>query len=191
MTERRSFPAALPAENKDPERQAGFTLAELLVVLIVTGLLSSFFLSCFFTSVGQYRQRSARLELEENLTLASSFLTEEIAKSLAVRSCNHFRLELQQDVVVHLTLEEDPQKEEHYYRQIEGKNLYRREDTERNKQPMANFIRSLRAYYLDENGLETEEPEEVRAVMFVLTGRWQDALLERRGVVRLAGAEYL
>ena len=171
-------------------RQAGFTLPELLVVLTLTALLLSFFLQCFFTVSAQHRQRSALLELQDNLLSAMEFLTEDITKSTGVHACREDQLALQQAQCVYYDLGDDQQGQEHFY-DLEGKILYRREDTQQYRQPMANFIDTLTFVYLDEQGTPTTQPEAVRAVQIRLTGCWNGRTLVQEQIVRLAGVVYL
>lgn len=63
------------------QKQAGFTLPELLVVLFLLSLLSAFLMQCLFTLTEQQKQRLAFLELEDNLNLAMDWLKEDIEKS--------------------------------------------------------------------------------------------------------------
>lgn len=93
----------------------GFTLPELLVVLFLLSLLSSFLLRCFAAVATQQEQRLALLELENNLAIAQSWLGDDIAKSSAVLDCAAEQLTLQQDQLVSYTLGTDQQITEHLY----------------------------------------------------------------------------
>lgn len=168
----------------------GFTLPEMLVTLCLLALLFPVLLRCFQTLAEQQRQRAALLELEDNLLMAVEILTREIAGSTAVLSCEENRLVLQQDSVIYYDIGDDLQMEDHLY-PMEGKILYRREDSQSARQPMANFVETLTFFYLDEAGQPTDEAALTRAVGFSLTGVWRETQLQCRQVIRLAGAVYL
>ncbi len=168
----------------------GFTLPEMLVVICLTALLLSFFLQCFFTIANQHKQRTALLELQDNLSIAMSFLKEDISQSTAVLDCQPDLLSLQRDCAVYYSLGTDQQADEHFYA-LQGNVFYRRLDTEENRQPMANFIDEMSISYFDKTGQPTTQPEQVCAVYVKLTGHWNDRQLEQEQVVRLAGAVYL
>lgn len=168
----------------------GFTLPELLVVLILTALLLSFFLPCFFTLAEEHRQRMALLELEDNLLIAMEFLTADIAKSTAVLDCQEHQLVLQQEHTIYYNLGEDQQAQEHVY-DLQGNILYRREKTQYNRQPMANFLKTLSLEYLDDDGKPTRDPESVQAVHVTVIGCWKDRQIQKEQIVRLIGDTYL
>lgn len=170
--------------------EEGFTIPELLVALCLTAMLLSFFMQCFFTVSAQHRERSALLELEDNLMLASEMLAEDIGKSTAVLECNSEKISLQQKRVVEYSLGRDQQAEEHFYG-LEGNILYRRENNQQARQPMANFINTLTFSYLDRYGHHTAIPEEVEAVYLCITGEWNGREICTRQVIRLAGAIYV
>ncbi len=168
----------------------GFTIPELLVTLCLTAILLSFFMQCFFTVSAQHRERSALLELQDNLMLASELLAEDIAKSTAVLHCDPAMLSLQQKRVVEYSLGYDQQAEEHFY-ELEGNILYRRENNQQARQPMANFIHTLTFSYLNRYGEHTDLPEEVEAVYLCITGQWNGREICTEQVIRLAGAIYV
>jgi type II secretory pathway component PulJ len=170
--------------------KGGFTIPELLVAICLTAMLLSFFLQCFFTVSAQYRERSALLELQDNLMLAAELLTADIGKSAEVLECDPEKLTLQQTKVVEYSLGRDQQAEEHFY-ELEGNILYRRENNQQTRQPMANFIKTLTFSYLDQYGRHTALPEEVRAVYLCVTGEWNGRELCTKRLIRLAGAMYL
>ena len=168
----------------------GFTLPELLVVLFLLSLLSSFLLRCFAAVAGQQEQQLALLELENNLAIAQSWLGDDIAKSSAVLDCAAEQLTLQQDQLVSYTLGTDQQITEHLY-PLEGKILYRKESTQWNRQPMANFIETLTIFYYDAQGQPTVDSTAVCAVGVQLTGCWREQQITKRQVVQLMGDGYL
>ena len=168
----------------------GFTLPEVLVALCLLAMLLPVLLRCFGTMAEQQRQRAALLELEDNLLLAVEILMGEIAGSTAVLDCAENCLVLQQDSVIYYDLGDDQQLKEHLY-PLEGKILYRREDSQIARQPMANFVETLTFFYLDGAGQPTDEAALARAVGFSLTGAWQETQLQYRQVIRLAGEAYL
>lgn len=170
--------------------QQGFTLAEVLVVLSLLSLLSIFFLRCFFFVAEQQQQHNARLELEDNLMIAASLLAEDISKSTAVLDCESQQLVLQQTKIIYYNLGEDQQANAHAY-PLEGKVLYRRENTQSSRQPMANFISNLDITYLDKNGEKTMDADTVCAIELVLEGRWREKVFQQRQIVRLEGMDYL
>ena len=172
------------------KNEAGFTLAELLVTLCLTALLLSFFLQCFFMATGQNQQQMARQELETNLLLAMETITKDIARSHSVQDCQKEQLTLKQDKMICYSLGEDQQAEEHFY-PLEGKILYRRESTQYNRQPMANFISEMEFTYLDPDGLPTEQAENVRAVQVALSVTWNGQQIWQQQIICLAGTDYL
>lgn len=176
--------------KQDCKRQQGFTLPELLVVLLLLSLLSSFLLRCFTTVARYQEQQLALLELEDNLALAMVWLRDDIAQSRAVTACTEEKLTLLQETVICYDLGTDQQEAEHLY-SLEGKILYRKESTQWNRQPMANFIKTMTLYYYDRQGQPTAEPEAVRAVGICLTGCWREKTIIKRQVVPLLGATYL
>jgi prepilin-type N-terminal cleavage/methylation domain-containing protein len=177
----------LPQKWRDTR---GFTLPEVLVVLCLLSILLPFLLRCFFTIAEQQKQRTALGELEDNLLIAAETLTGDIAGSTAVLSCEENQLVLQKKTVIYYTLGTDEQAKEHFY-PLEGKILYRRESSQWNRQPMANFLETLTFFYLDDQGQPTLEAAAVRAVGFCITGLWQEQRLERTQIIRLAGNDYL
>ncbi len=168
----------------------GFTLPEMLVVICLTALLLSFFLQCFFQISNQHKQRSALLELQDNLLLAEELLMKDIEKSTAVLACDPETLALQQAIPIYYSLGTDQQADEHFY-DLQGNIFYRRTQEQGKRQPMANFIDEMTISYLDQYGQPTTVPKEVRAVHVLLTGSWNDRQLRREQVIRLAGAMYL
>ena len=170
--------------------QQGFALSEVLVAICLMALLLPFLFHCFFSISEQQKQRAALLELEDNLLLAVEYLTMDIARSTAVLECKEELLILQQNQIVYYDLGEDQQADEHIYL-LEGKILYRRESSQWNRRPMANFIDTLIFFYLDEAGNPTQEAASVRAVGFCLVGTWQDQQLQYKQIVNLAGNEYI
>lgn len=173
------------------QKQAGFTLPELLVVLFLLSLLSAFLMQCLFTLTEQQKQRLAFLELEDNLNLAMDWLKADIEKSCAVSACSQEQLVLQQPRTgIQYTLGIDQQATEHLY-PLEGKILYRKENIQWNRQPMANFIETFTISYLDKYGQLTEEPTAVCAVGIHLTGCWQNGRIEKQQIVRLMKKGYL
>lgn len=171
------------------ERQ-GFTLSEVLVTICLMTLLLPFLFHCFFTMSEQQLQRAALLELEDNLLLAVEYLTMDIACSTAVLDCQEEGLSLQQNQIIYYDLGADLQADEHIY-PLEGKILYRRESSQWNRRPMANFINSLTFSYWDEAGNLTQEAASVKAIGFCVIGTWQNQQLQYKQVVNLAGKEYI
>jgi len=170
--------------------EKGFTLPELLVTICLLSLLSSFLLQCFSNVAVQHRQRMALLELEDNLMLAITALAEDAGRSTAVLHCKQDELALQQEKVIYYSLGDDQQMEEHFY-PLEGKILYRRENTQWNRQPMANFLTALHISYLDGKGQMVQEAHAVRAVVLCVEAQWQGKTLQQTQVVRLLGDRYL
>lgn len=91
---------------------------------------------------------------------------------------------------IQYTLGIDQQATEHLY-PLEGKILYRKENIQWNRQPMANFIETFTISYLDKYGQLTEEPTAVCAVGIHLTGCWQNGRIEKQQIVRLMKKGYL
>lgn len=170
--------------------QKGFTLPELLVTICLTSFLLSFFLTCFFTISDSYKHYSAMLELQDNLLSAVELLTTDIAGSTAVIECAADGCTLQQENCIYYSLGKDQQYQEHFYR-LEGKILYRRESMQKNRQPMANFLDTLEFRYLDQNGVPTEQCEDVRAIQFLVSGSYLGQRMKLEQIVRLAGALYV
>lgn len=169
---------------------SGFTLPELLVVLFLLSLLLSFLLRCFFTIENQHRQHLALLELEDNLTLAITDMAEDISKSTVVLNCEEEQLTLQQNKIIYYTLGVDQQEAEHLY-PLEGKILYRRESSQWNRQPMANFITAMHFSYFDASGQHTTDCLSVRTVMLCVEGCFQGNRIQQKQVVQLAGENYI
>lgn len=170
---------------------AGFTLTELLVVICLLGLLSGFFLQCFVFVMEQYRNRIALLELEDNLCMAMDFLAADFEKTVAVSGCNGSSLTLQtNDGKIYYTVGTDTQAKEHFY-DLEGKIFYRRENTQKNRQPMANFISNFSVVYYDETGTPTETDSTVETVEILLEGTWNDTVIQQRQFARLKDSDYL
>lgn len=170
--------------------QNGFTLSELLVTICLTSFLLSFFLTCFLTISDSYKHYSAMLELQDNLLSAVELLTTDIASSTAVIACATDACTLQQESCIYYSLGKDQQYQEHFYA-LEGKILYRRENIQKSRQPMANFIETLEFRYLDQNGAPTEQCENVRAIQFFVSGRYLEQRMKMEQIVRLAGALYV
>lgn len=170
--------------------QRGFTLPEMLVVICITSMLLSFFLQCFFTVSEQHKQRSAMLELQDNLSLAIELLTRDIARSTSVLDCHAQQLTLQQENIISYSLGTDRQAQEHLYA-LEGKILYRQESTQGNRQPMANFIDTITFQYLDQRGFPVKDADLVQAVYVKISGQWQGKTIQQEQIVRLAGTAYL
>ncbi len=178
-------------ERQNHKRNSkGFTIPELLVALCLTAMLLSFFMQCFLTISAQHRERTALLELRDNLIMAAEMLASDIGKSTAVLSCDSEKLSLQQKNVVEYSLGRDQQAEEHFY-ELEGNILYRRENNQQARQPMANFIKTLTFSYLNRYGQHTALPEETEAVYLCITGQWNGREIQTEQVIRLAGAMYL
>ncbi len=158
--------------------------------MCLLAFLLPFLFRCFFSIAEQQKQRAALLELEDNLLLAVEYLSGDIAGSTAVLECGETLLTLQQKRIIYYDLGKDQQAAEHFY-PLEGNILYRRESSQWNRQPMANFIDTLTFFYLDEAGQITQEAASVRAVGFCIDGKWQGQQLQYKQVVNLAGNEYI
>lgn len=168
----------------------GFTLVEMLVVIILLSILSGFFLQCFTFMVEQYHHRIALLELEENLSIAMDLIVKDLSESVGVSNCEANSLTLQTlDKKIYYTLGTDQQADEHFY-DLKGKILYRRENTQINRQPMANFISRFTAVYYDASGNCTEDISQVRVVAVALEGQWNETVITQKRIVRLKDAYY-
>lgn len=168
----------------------GFTLAEMLVVLILLCTLSGFFLQSFTFVMEQYQHRLALLELEENLSISMEYIAKDLSESIGVVACKSDSLKLQTlDGKVDYTLGTDQQADEHFY-DLKGKILYRRENTQQNRQPMANYISCFRIVYYDENGNYTEESSQVCAVEILLEGQWKETVITQKRIARLKDSYY-
>lgn len=171
--------------------QRGVTLAELLVVMCLLAVLMGFFLQSFGFVLSQFQYRMALMELEDNLSLAAEWIASDGANSARVDACQKESLILQCfDGAVTYTIDSDPQAKEHFYN-LTGKILYRRESTQRNRQPMANFISEFRITYYDACGIETEDADCVALVEVLLKGQWNAAKAEKRQWIRLKDTAYL
>lgn len=178
------------SRNLEIRIKQGFTLPELLIVLLLLSLLSSLLLRCFMTVSTQQEQQLALLELEDNLAIAQAWFRDDITQSSAVLDCAAEQLTLRQKQIVSYTLGNDQQKTEHLY-PLEGKILYRKESTQWNRQPMANFIETLTISYYNAQGNPTTEPVAVCAVGVQLTGCWRDRQITKQQIVKLQGDGYL
>ena len=169
----------------------GFTLTEVLVVLCLFALLSGFFLNCFVFAMEQYQHSIALLELEDNLYNSMDWLASDLAETIAVSDCNASGLTLETaEGKIYYTLGTDTQAKEHFY-DLTGKIFYRRETTQKNRQPMANFISCFRVTYFDELGNPTEHAPSVKTVEILLEGTWNDTVISQRQAVRLKDSNYL
>ena len=172
-------------------RQQGVTLAELLVVLSLLSILFGFFLRCFVFSMEQYQYRTAFLELQDNLAIAIDLIASDVAEGTAVLDCNEEKLSLQKGArKVYYDLGTDLQATEHFY-DLEGKILYRRESTQWNRQPMANFISRFAIIYYDSNGAVTERADKVAVIEVVLESQWKQSMIQQRQILRLKDSDYL
>ena len=170
---------------------AGFTLAEMLVVLCLFALLSGFFLNCFVFAIEQYQHSIALMELEDNLCNAMDWLALDLAETVVISDCSESSLTLQTaDGKIYYTLGTDTQAKEHFY-DLTGKIFYRRENTQKNRQPMANFISRFRVTYYDEQGNLTEHAASVKMVEILLEGTWNDTVIAQKQTVRLKDSDYL
>lgn len=170
---------------------AGFTLTEMLVVICLFALLSGFFLNCFVFAMEQYQYCIALMELEDNLNNAMDWLATDLAESIAVSDCSESGLTLQTaEGKIYYTLGTDTQAKEHFY-DLTGKIFYRRENTQKNRQPMANFISCFRVTYYDEMGNLTESATSVTTVEILLEGTWRDTVISQRQIARLNDSDYL
>jgi hypothetical protein len=170
---------------------AGFTLTEVLVGLCLFALLSGFFLHCFVFAMNQYHHSIALMELEDNLGNAMDWLSADLADTIAVLECKADGLSLQTaEKKIYYTTGTDTQAKEHFY-DLTGKIFYRREHTQKNRQPMANFITGFYITYYDEKGTLTSYAANVKMVEILLEGTWNDTVLSKRLAVRLSGSDYL
>lgn len=169
---------------------AGFTLVEVLVTICLLSLLFGFFLQCFVFVMEQYRCRIALLELEENISIAIDLLETDLSQTIGVSACNHDSLTIQQmDGMIYYTLGTDTQSKDHFY-DLTGKILYRRESTQWNRQPMANFISSFRVIYYDEDANPTEQASLVKSIEIQLEGIWNHTVIRRSQIIRLKDSHY-
>ena len=170
--------------------QTGFTLTELLVVICLFSLLSGFFVQCFVFAMEQYQHSIALMELEDNLSSSMDWLASDLTESIAVLKCTDDELTLQtSDGKIYYTLGTDTQAKEHFY-DLEGKTFYRRENTQKNRQPMANFISCFRVTYYDETGNPTENASSVKIVEILLEGTWNDTVISQSQAARLKDSDY-
>lgn len=176
--------------TKKLRARQGFTLPEILVAMCLLAMLLPFLLRCFFYISEQQKQLAALLELEDNLLLAVESLTNDIVSSTAVLDCDEKLLILWQDRIIYYDLGDDIEAGNHLY-QLEGEVLYRRENIQQNRQPMANFIDELTFSYWDETGQPTTEAEAVRKVGFSIAGSCQRRQVRYQQIVNLAGEAYL
>lgn len=169
----------------------GFTLAEVLVVMLLLSILSGFFLQCFTFVMEQYRYRIALLELEENLSISMDLIAKDLSDAIGVTDCNSGSLTLQmRDKKVYYTIGTDQQADEHFY-DLKGKILYRRENTQRNRQPMLNYISRFTVTYYDEEGNCATDSDRVSTVAVELEGTWNETVLTQKRIVRLKDSNYL
>ena len=171
--------------------QSGFTLTECLVVLCLLALLSGALLHGFVFAMDQYQRSIALLELEDNLCNAMDWLARDLANSTAISACSADSLTIQtEEGKIYYTTGTDTQAKEHFYN-LTGKIFYRRESTQKNRQPMANFISSFYVTSYDETGKITVIPSNVKIVEVLLEGVWNDTVRSKRQVVRLYDSDYL
>ncbi len=168
----------------------GFTLAELLVVLCLMAVLSGFFVQCFVFVMDQYRDRIALLELEENLSISMDLIAKDLADCIGVSGCSSDSLTLlKSDGAVYYTTGTDTQAKDHFY-DLKGKILYRRENTQRNRQPMANFVSRLCIHYYDSTGASTVDDTRVYLVEVELEGIWNNTSIVQRQIARIQDSQY-
>lgn len=168
----------------------GFTLAEMLVVLCLTAILSGFLIQCFVFVMDQYRNRIALMELEENLSISMDFIAKDLADCTGVFECNADSLTVvKEDGVVYYTTGTDTQAKAHFY-DLTGKILYRREHTQWNRQPMANFVSRLCVNYYDSTGVCTTDDKSVYLVEVELEGVWNDTVIVQRQIARIQDSKY-
>ena len=171
--------------------QHGFTLPEILVVLVLTTIVLTSGMQYGTTMAMQHTKRTALLELQDNLTISAELLEQDISRSTQVLECDSGELNLQQTGrTVHYSTGNDQQAQEHSYL-LEGKILYRRESTQYNRQPMANFLDTVVFTYLDRNGNVTTDPQQVRTVAFTLIGTMDGHCIREQRYVMLAGEAYV
>lgn len=169
----------------------GFTLPEMLVVLVLTTIVLTSVMQYGNSMVMQQTKRMALLELQDNLTISAELLEQDISRSTQVLQCDSEELNLQQvSHTVHYSTGNDQQAQEHSY-SLEGKILYRRESTQYNRQPVANFLDMAVFTYLDRNGTVTTDPQQVRTVAFTLTGQTDRHIIREQRYVMLAGETYV
>lgn len=172
------------------KKNDGFTLAELLVVFCLLAILSGFFVQCFVFVLDQYRNRIALLELEENMSISMELIAKDLADCTGVSGCSADSLTvLKSDGAVYYTIGTDTQAKDHFY-DLKGKILYRRENTQRNRQPMANFVSRLCIHYYDSTGTATIDDTEVYLVEVELEGIWKDTPIVYRQIARIQDSQY-
>ena len=171
--------------------QRGMTVAEVLVVICLLAVLSRFFLQCFVFVQDQYRHRIALLELEDNISISLEWLERDLLASIGVSSCSQDSLTLAMpDGMVYYTVGTDTQAKEHFY-ELKGKILYRRESTQKNRQPLTNFISRFYVTYYDKLGNKTTDVAKVCAVQIVVEGTWKDTVLTQQLAARWNDSDYL
>ena len=149
------------------------------MVLCLFALLSGFFLNCFVFAMNQYHHSIALMELEDNLGNAMDWLSADLADTIAVLECKADGLSLQTaEKKIYYTTGTDTQAKEHFY-DLTGKIFYRREHTQKNRQPMANFITGFYITYYDEQGTLTSYAANVKMVDILLEGTWHDTVLSK------------
>ncbi len=169
---------------------AGFTLTEMLVVLCLVAVLSGFFLQCFIFVMEQYQSRMALLELDDNLSIAMDYIAMDLADCIGVSGCSTDSLTiLHPDGAIYYTTGTDPQEKAHFY-DLKGKILYRRENTQRNRQPMANFVSRLCVNYYDRAGIRTADAASVYIIEVELEGIWNETTVKQRQIARIQDSRY-
>ena len=176
--------------QKKSEKRDGFTLAEMLVVLCLLAVLSCFLMQCFVFVMDQYRNRVALLELEENLSVSMDLIARDLADCTGVSKCAADSLTvICRNGVIEYTTGTDTQSKDHLY-DLKGKILYRKENTQRNRQPVANFISRLCINYYDGAGACTTDAAKVHLVEVQLEGAWKDKTIVQRQIAKIQDSEY-
>lgn len=176
---------------RDKNWYQGFTLPELLVVIVITGLVSSLLVFGTGHFLEVQTERLSRIELEQNFDYALDLICDDIRRGTAISGCIPDSLTIfTEDAVISYSLAKDPQSGEHLY-SLDGNVLYRKKSGQSVKQPMANFIEEMWFEYYDADGNITSDVERVRCISVTISGVCSEHVVSRCRFARLSSGLYL
>lgn len=170
--------------------QKGFTLVELLIAMVVSGMVISGTVVMFRTMVRDHNTEVRIITMQQNLRSTMQYIaryirmagydpTEQASAGFTTMLSNQIAFTRDKGTLSGGTVDNDPNGtiDAHWEEQIEFRlreGRIERMDAANNPQLLAENIDALNFVYLDDDGVPTAAPADVRSVQIAIVGRFSD-----------------
>ena len=173
----------------------GFTLVEVIITIAISSIILVCLTEMVFFMDNQQKNMIARIELQQNLTMALDSIAADVensrdvigygdsnllAKSLNLRKVRLNRQGETYDQRIDYQLAIDPMEGQHLF-PLKGKVLYRKTDGGQN-QPIANFIIDLTFEYLDSDNKICTNSHQAEKVIIMIQGEVNNDIIQYQQV---------